>query len=289
MSRSLLKTPHIKAEKKTVSPKETQRDDAVNEANLKKNGDLFLEYAIDQTAASSNTQKKNDTKSKNPKHYEGHRTRLKQKFIKSGVKALYDYEFLELLLCLAIPRRDVKPIAKALLSEFHDISSVLNAPEKKLLSISGIGGNCHYIFRLFSEAAHYILKENVNARPVLSNWSKLCDYARLKIGHLEHEEFHIWLLDTHYHILHEACLARGTIDRAVIYPREVVKLALDHSASSVILLHNHPSGDTDPSGPDVNLTTKLIDAFSHIDIHIIDHIIVGRNDITSMRNLGLMG
>lgn len=222
-------------------------------------------------------------------HYNhGHRTRLKQRFMTHGYTALQNYEILELILFQAIPRRDVKILAKKLLEKFGDISAVLMAPPEILRTIDGVGEHIIYIFKLFSGASEFILSQNVTKKTVLSTWSHVCDYARLKLGHLGHEEFHVWFLNKTHHLLHEHLLSKGTIDKTVVYPRQLVKLALDYSASGVILLHNHPSGDTTPSGADIAMTNKIKDTLEHLDITIIDHVIVGRDEITSFRILGLL-
>lgn len=222
-------------------------------------------------------------------HYTGHRTRLREKYMEHGKEILQDYEFLELILSIAIPRRDVKPLAKTLLEEFGTIANILTAPQERLHHIKGIGTYSLFLFKLLCDSAEFLQQEQMGKKTILSNWNAVSNYARQKIGHLKHEEFHIWFLDESCGLIAEKCLSKGTINRTAIYPREVVKYALDYHASNIILLHNHPSGDTTPSGADVAVTTKIYDALKAIDITLFDHLIVGRDNIMSFRSLGLLG
>ena len=218
----------------------------------------------------------------------GHRSRLKQKFMKYGSESLHDYEFLELILFTALPRRDVKPLAKQLLAHFHDLATLVSTSEQELRHFSGIGDSVLFIFKLLKESTTILLKHDIKQQTILSSWSKVCDYVRLTLGRLTHEEFHVLFLDTKNKLITDECLSKGTIDKAIIYPREIVKRALELCAKNIILVHNHPSGDTTPSGADIALTNKIIDATKILDITVMDHLIVGVNDVTSFRNLGLL-
>lgn len=233
-----------------------------------------------------------ETAQKNQKekpHYTGHRIRLREKYMMHGKETLQDYEFLEIILSIAIPRRDVKPLAKSLLDIFGSIAAILNAPKERLCDIKGLGDYSLFVFKILCDSAEILQKAQMGQKTILSNWDAVSNYARQKIGHLKHEEFHIWFLDESCGLIAEKCLSKGTINRTAIYPREVIKYALDYHASNIILLHNHPSGDTTPSGADVAVTTKIYDALRAIDIHLFDHIIVGKEKITSFRSLGLIG
>lgn len=221
-------------------------------------------------------------------HRLGHRERLKAKFLNSEFQGFHDYEIIELVLFNAIPRRDVKPLAKTLIKEFGTVESIFAAPKKEILNITGCGENVYYILKLFSKIGCLISREQLNQAPLLSKWSELSSYLRLKIGYLTHEEFHVLFLNAKSYLIKDLKLFRGTVDKSAVYPREIIKHALECGAAGIVLAHNHPSGDATPSMSDVEVTKHITKAAEIINISIIDHIIVGKYDIKSFRNLNLL-
>jgi DNA repair protein RadC len=218
----------------------------------------------------------------------GHRERLRNKFMNSGMKGLHDYEALELLLTYAIPRRDVKPIAKALLKKFETLAGVFDASMEELLEIKGIAANSAAILHLVKELCGEYLAEKMQDRDVLDNPEAVYNFARMKLAGLKHETFMVIYLDVknrvkNYEILHE-----GTVDRSVVYPRNIIKKALACNAAGLILIHNHPSGFCEPSGNDLKVTKMISDAVETINIKVLDHIIVGRSGYFSFQKKGLI-
>jgi DNA repair protein RadC len=218
----------------------------------------------------------------------GHRTRLKEKFLNSSFAGFHDYEIIELILFQAIPRRDTKPIAKLLLKTFNTLEAVFSASKEDILKIKGCGETVHYTLKLFSETSLMLSRKQLNNAPLLSKWSELEAYLRLKIGYLTHEEFHILFLNAKSYLINDLKIFRGTTNKATIYPREILKHALECGAVAIILAHNHPSGDATPSSEDIKLTYQIIKAAEIIDIQVIDHIIIGKYDIQSFKNLNLL-
>jgi DNA repair protein RadC len=218
----------------------------------------------------------------------GHRERLKEKFLKSGFNGFHDYEIIELILFNAIPRRDVKPLAKLLLKTFNTLDAVFSAPKQDLIKVKGCGDNVYYILQLFAQTSLMLSRQKLNQAPLLSKWTELENYLRLKIGTLTHEEFHILFLNAKSYLIDDLKIFRGTVDQATIYPREILKHALECGAVSMVLAHNHPSGDATPSHADIKLTYQIIQAAQLMNINVIDHIIVGKYDIKSFRNLNLL-
>ncbi|MDD9912061.1 MAG: DNA repair protein RadC [Alphaproteobacteria bacterium] len=213
--------------------------------------------------------------SKKTPHYHGHRERLKQRFKTAGAENLADYELLELILTYAIPRKDVKPIAKALLSKFHTLSATLGAPERELVQIEGIGPSVVTYFQLLEATVIRYRKEHVRERPAFTNRLEILDYLHAKLGNLTREEFHVLFLDAKNQVIEDACLATGTINASAVYPREVIKAALERGATGLFIAHNHPSGQPTPSAADIELTGTLIAATEPIGLKIYDHIIIG--------------
>jgi DNA repair protein RadC len=221
-------------------------------------------------------------------HYAGHRQRLRARFRKSGAGALADYEILELILFRAVPRRDTKPLAKALLDRFGTFASVVNAPPDRLKEVSGIGDQVVTEIKLIEAAALHLSKSEISGQPVLSSWQKVIDYAHASMAHREKEQFRIIFLDRKNRLIADEVQQEGTINHTPVYPREVVKRALELAASSIILLHNHPSGDPTPSDPDIDMTREIADAAEKLGIKIHDHIIIAREGHSSFRTLGLL-
>ncbi len=219
-------------------------------------------------------------------HYHGHRDRLKQRFQAQGASGLADYELLELILTYGIPRKDVKPIAKDLLQRFQTLSRVLGAPEKELCAINGIGPGVVVYLKMLEAVVIRYRHEQVRERPAFSSRLEILDYLHAKLGHLTREEFHVLFLDVRHQVITDACLATGTINASAVYPREVVKAALEHGASGLVLAHNHPSGEPQPSAADEELTHILAQATIPIGIHIYDHLIIGAGRHYSFRDKG---
>jgi DNA repair protein RadC len=217
----------------------------------------------------------------------GHRQRLRARFVAGGGDALPDYELLELLLFAALPRRDVKPLAKALISRFGDFGRVLAASPSDLES-AGLRQGAVAAIKLVHAAALRMGRQRIMDRPVLSSWSALVDYLRTAMAHEANEQFRLLFLDRKNALIAEEVQARGTVDHTPVYVREVVKRALELGATALILVHNHPSGDPTPSRADVDLTREIARAAAPLGVTIHDHIIIGRGEPASLRALGLM-
>jgi DNA repair protein RadC len=221
-------------------------------------------------------------------HYLGHRQRLRERFLKGGADALADYELLELILFLAIPQRDVKPLAKTLLKEFGSIQGVLTADTARLLTVKGIKDNAAMAFRLVETAARWLAREEVLQRNVLTSWDKLLDYCRTILAREPTERFHLLFLDRKNVLIADEAQQEGTIDHTPVYPREVVKRALELHASAIIMVHNHPSGDPTPSRADIEMTRQVREAARAVGIALHDHLIVGRSGHASFKAMGLL-
>lgn len=220
-------------------------------------------------------------------HHLGHRDRLRERFLKSP-EALPDYELLELLLFLAIPRRDVKPLAKALITKFKDMNGVLNATPQELQTVSGISEKTAVAIKTIREAGLRVLKLNVLKQPILNSWSRLIDYLSADMAQEKKEHFRLLFLNKKNELIADEIQGSGTVDHTPAYPREIIKRALEVGATALILAHNHPSGDPSPSPADIELTNAVIDAAKPFDIIIHDHVIISRNGHTSFRNEGLI-
>lgn len=221
-------------------------------------------------------------------HYHGHRDRLRQRFVDGGADALADYELLELVLFMAIPRRDVKPLAKDLIARFDNFAGVVNAPLHALLEVENITENAAIALKSIQSAAHRMLKQDVLQKPVLNSWARLLDYLSATMAHEQVEHFRILYMNKRNILIADEIFSRGTIDYAPAYPREIIKRALDLGATAMILVHNHPSGDSTPSQMDADMTYAIRAAGEPFKIAIHDHLIVSRNSISSMKNLGLI-
>jgi DNA repair protein RadC len=226
--------------------------------------------------------------SKPEPHYLGHRERLRERALAGGLSALPDYEVLELLLFRAIPRGDVKPLAKRLLARFGSVSGVLGAAVEELKTVSGVGASLALDLKLIHEAALRSGREAVARRPVISSWSALLAYVKTALAHEAREQFRVLFLDKKNQLIADELMNRGTVDHAPVYPREIVRRALELSASAVILVHNHPSGDPTPSSADVDMTRQVIEAARSLRIAVHDHLVVGRDGVASFKALGLI-
>jgi DNA repair protein RadC len=221
-------------------------------------------------------------------HYLGHRERLRGRFREAGADALSDYELLELLLFRALPRRDVKPLAKMLLEKFGSFAEVIAAPEARLAEVKGLGDAGITELKIVQAAASRLLRGAVKKRPVLSSWATVLDYCRSAQAFADREQFRVLFLDKRNQLIADELQQTGTVDHTPVYPREVVKRALELSATAVVLVHNHPSGDPTPSRADVAMTQQIIAVASPLGIAVHDHIIVGRDGHASLKGLKLI-
>jgi DNA repair protein RadC len=221
-------------------------------------------------------------------HYHGHRERLRARFREVGPEALADYEMLELVLFRAVPRRDVKPLAKELLAKFGSFAETISAPPKRLAEVEGLGEAAITEFKVVQAAAHRLAKGQVKKRPVLSSWSSVLDYVRTAQAFAEKEQFRLLFLDKRNQLIADEVQQSGTVDHTPVYPREVVKRALELSATAIILVHNHPSGDPTPSRADIQMTQAIIEVAKPLGINVYDHIIVGKEGHASLKGLKLI-
>ena len=221
-------------------------------------------------------------------HYHGHRERLRDRFRGAGADALSDYELLELLLFRALPRRDVKPLAKALLETFGSFAEVITAPPSRLADVRGMGDAAITELKIVQAAASRLLRGEVKKRPVLSSWSAVLDYCRTAQAFADREQFRILFLDKRNQLIADEVQQTGTVDHTPVYPREVVKRALELSATAIVLVHNHPGGDPTPSRADIDMTKQIVEVARNLGIEVHDHIIVGRQGHASLKGLKLI-
>ncbi len=221
-------------------------------------------------------------------HYHGHRDRLRARFAEGGIDALADYELLELYLFRSIPRRDVKPIAKELIAKFGNFAETIAAPIERLTEVKGISEKTALDLKILKVAAVKLGQESVLGRPVLSSWTALLDYCRAAMQFEGREQFRVLFLDRKNRLIADEILGQGTIDRAPVYPREIIKRALAHNSTAIILAHNHPSGDPTPSQSDIDMTKEIVQACKPIKVAVHDHLIIGRENIASFKTLGLL-
>lgn len=221
-------------------------------------------------------------------HFHGHRDRLRKRFRDAGPEALSDYELLELVLFRALPRRDVKPIAKDLIETFGSFPEVISAPAGRLAEVAGMGAAAITELKIVHAAATRLARGQVRKRPVLSSWSSVIDYCRTTMAFAEKEQFRILFLDKRNQLIVDELQQTGTVDHTPVYPREVVKRALELSATALILVHNHPSGDPTPSHADIEMTRTIVEVAKPLGIAVHDHIIVGRDGHASFKSLRLV-
>ena len=223
-----------------------------------------------------------------PPHYHGHRERLRARFHEAGPDALSDYELLELALFAAIPRRDTKALAKSLLKRFGSFAEVVHAPEKLLREIDGIGHASITQLKLLAAAAGRIAKGEIKRNVALASWNDVIAYCRSDMAFADKEQFRILFLDKRNQLIADEVQQTGTVDHTPVYPREVIKRALELSATALILVHNHPSGDPSPSQADIQMTKAIIGIASPLGISLHDHIIVGKNGHASLKGMKLI-
>ncbi|MGH6933590.1 MAG: RadC family protein [Dongiaceae bacterium] len=220
--------------------------------------------------------------------YLGHRRRLRDRFMNGGGDALADYELLELLLCQAQPRRDMKPAAKALLRRFGGFAGVMAAAPRELREINGVGPAACVMIKTVQAAALRMAREDVTARPVIGSWKKLIDYCRAIMAAEKTEQFRLLFLDNKNALIADELQQRGTVNHTPVYPREVIKRALELGASAIIMVHNHPSGDPTPSEDDIAMTKEVVAAAEKLGITLHDHVVIARKGHASFRSLGLL-
>ncbi|WP_407929352.1 RadC family protein [Jannaschia marina] len=221
-------------------------------------------------------------------HYWGHRERLRTRFLAGGHVAMPEYELLELVLFNAIPRIDVKPLAKRLLAAFGDLNGVIAASEANLLKVEGATPKVFLQLRMLEAIAHRMGQAKILHREVLSSWSAVVDHCRTTMAHRDTEQFRVLFLDRRNRLIADEAQGEGTVDHVPVYPREVARRAIELNASALVLVHNHPSGDVTPSRADIEMTEKIVAACGALDVVIHDHMIIGRDEEVSFRALGLI-
>jgi DNA repair protein RadC len=233
------------------------------------------------------TEKPDDPPAETP-HYHGHRQRLRERFHSAGPDALSDYELLEMALFASLPRRDTKPLAKSLLKKFGSFAEVMHAPEALLREVEGIGEASINQIKLMAAAATRIAKGELQQRTLLSSWNDVIGYCRTSMAFADKEQFRLLFLDKRNRLIADEVQQIGTVDHTPVYPREVIKRALELSATAVILVHNHPSGDPTPSQADIQMTRAIVDIATPLGISVHDHIIVGKNGHASLKGMRLI-
>jgi len=218
----------------------------------------------------------------------GHRERLRQRFKRAGQQALDDYEVLELLLFFAIPRGDVKKIAKDLLSRFGSLCALVEADENLMQEIKGVGPSISHLLKVQQAVVQRQLRNAIIKKPVFKKMKEILEYCQMTMSHNIREQLRLFFLDSKKRLIFEEVQQTGTVDRTSIYPREIIKRALDLGASGVILVHNHPSGDPWPSNIDIQITLQVIEAGRTMDVEVHDHLIIGKNSFSSLKQMGVL-
>jgi DNA repair protein RadC len=221
-------------------------------------------------------------------HYHGHRQRLRERFLATGGEGMPDYELLELLLSIAIPQKDVKPLAKALLAGFGSFNAVITAAPDALKGVKGMGEVSATALKVVQAAAVRLAKGEVMERPIINSWDRLLDYCMAAMGHEKVEQTRVLFLDKRNKLIADERQNTGTIDHTPLYPREVVKRALELGATAIILVHNHPSGDASPSRGDIEMTKEVQETAGRLGIVLHDHLIISREGHASFKSLGLL-
>jgi DNA repair protein RadC len=221
-------------------------------------------------------------------HFHGHRQRLRERLLKAGAEALPDYELLELVLFRAFAQKDVKPLAKALIAKFGSFAEVISAPPTRLKEVDGVGDAVVAELKVVEAAARRLARGEVSQRPALSSWSSVLDYCRTAMAFADKEALRVLFLDKKNQLIADEVQQTGTVDHTPVYPREVVKRALELSATAVILVHNHPSGDPTPSRADIEMTQAIVAVARPLGISVHDHIIVGKDGHASLKGMRLI-
>ncbi len=241
-----------------------------------------LPFLMDEAAAAT------PVGGKQPSYIADHRQRLRARFMAGGAMAMPEYELLELVLFRAIPRRDVKPLARALMDRFGDFNRVITAPEARLRDVGGVGDAVVTELKIVEAAAHRMARARVMKSHVLSSWDALLDYCHTTMAHRETEQFRVLYLDRKNVLIGDEEQAKGTVDHVPVYPREVAKRALELNASAIILVHNHPSGDPTPSAADIEMTNRVQTACDALGLTLHDHLIIGKSQELSFRAQGYL-
>tara|TARA_R110002020_G_scaffold173644_1_gene364556 strand:- start:1390 stop:2151 length:762 start_codon:yes stop_codon:yes gene_type:complete len=239
---------------------------------------FLLDEAVETTPVSG----------KQPSYIADHRQRLRARFMAGGAAAMPEYELLELVLFRAIPRRDVKPLARTLMDQFGDFNRIITAPEARLRDVPGVGNAVIVELKIIEAAAQRMARARILQQHVVSSWNALLDYCHTTMAHRETEQFRVLYLDRKNVLIADEEQARGTVDHVPVYPREVVKRALELNASALILVHNHPSGDPTPSEADIDMTAQIADACAVLGLSLHDHLIVGKSRELSFRAEGYL-
>jgi len=232
------------------------------------------------------TAKADESKEKDSRH--GHRARLRERFLAGGGVGMPEYELLELVLMLAIPRRDVKPLAKSVIAHFGSYAAVLSAEVNALRAVKGLGETAVAAIKSVQASALYLARSEAQEKSILSNWDAVSSYLQSAMAHLPREQFRLLFLDKKNALICDEALSDGTIDQTAVYPREIIRRALEVDASALILVHNHPSGDPEPSQMDITMTKEVADACGKVGVRVHDHIIIGKFGQTSFKALGLI-
>jgi DNA repair protein RadC len=225
---------------------------------------------------------------KDKPHYHGHRQRLRQRLLQGGIEAIKDYEALELLLAYAIPRKDTKPLAKALIEKFGSLRKVFEAEPEELLQVEGIGERTASFLKIIPAVFELSLKEDILNKPVFNSPDRVVDYLKVSMGGSSDEQFRVLFLDNQNRLIKEVIISEGTVDQAHVYPRKVLEKALNHRASGMILVHNHPGGSPAPSNADISLTNKLRELSTELNIRLLDHLVITRTGYFSFNQEGLL-
>jgi DNA repair protein RadC len=221
-------------------------------------------------------------------HYLGHRARLRSRFDQAQGIGLAEYELLELILFLALPRGDTKPLAKSLIQKFGSLAALVKAEDRLILETPGVGSSVLHVIKLMQAVMAKILQQEMMEKPILASWQSVLDYCKATMAYDQRETVRLLFLDRKNKIIADELQQTGTVDHAPLYPREVVKRALDLGASALIIVHNHPSGDPTPSRCDIDITHKVQEAARHLGVQVHDHIIIGKGQHTSLKSMGLM-
>ncbi len=229
-----------------------------------------------------------EVKIKDAAHHSGHRDRLRQRFLHSGGSGFRDYELLEMVLFTAIPRRDVKPLAKQLLKEFGSLSAVMGASIIELQKMKGLSENTAVFLKTVQALTAHMLRSDIEKKPILASWQQLMDYCYVTMAHEKREHFRVLFLNRKNQLMADEVQQTGTVDHTPVYPREIVKRALELGATAMILVHNHPSGDPTPSDSDIAMTEEIIRAAAALDILVHDHLIISQGGHVSFKSLGLL-
>lgn len=243
-----------------------------------------LVEAISDEVETTLAAKKHDNNKKERPHFYGHRKRVKEKFINTDPSSFSDYELIEILLFYAIPRKDVKPLAKELMNSFGSIGALLGGTMEKISDVPGTNESTSILLKMVKELINRALAERVIQKNIISSWAALLDYLRYNMADLKIEQFRVLFLNKKNVLIADEVMAMGTIDQTPVYPREIVKKSIYHEAGAIILVHNHPGGDTRPSNADIDLTTEIVKACETINVTVHDHVIVGSSGHYSFKS-----